>query len=266
MNGVDQRSTLRVLALLARNRNGLAVEERDGSRLELAGEDSVSLVRADVVRDCVRRELASTNAGRLRLTQAGRAHLARERDTANGFRSQHGEQVVVRIVDDGQQVELSANAAESPLSRLYRRRERNGRPWLDENQFRSGERLRTDFERGQLQPRISANWQIAVAGRSRDASKAADMPDFVLDSRRKVEKAIECLDPEMAGVALDICCFLKGLEQVEMERQWPPRSAKLMLKTALSILARHYGFLPGVPRNIAMLHWGDENYRPAFRG
>ncbi|MFY8098443.1 MAG: DUF6456 domain-containing protein, partial [Allorhizobium sp.] len=55
------------------------------------------------------------------------------------------------------------------------------------------------------------------------------------------------------------CCFGKGLETVERERQWPARSAKLMLRAALLALSRHYTPPPPRPRPS---HWGDEGYRP----
>lgn len=53
-----------------------------------------------------------------------------------------------------------------------------------------------------------------------------------------------------------------------MERRWPARSAKVVLKTALGALARHYE--PARPRAGAgsrpeILHWGSDDYRPALR-
>jgi hypothetical protein len=48
---------------------------------------------------------------------------------------------------------------------------------------------------------------------------------------------------------------------VERERQWPARSAKLMLRTGLLSLARHYA-PPRKASHAATQHWGAAGYRP----
>ncbi|HEX2146380.1 MAG TPA: DUF6456 domain-containing protein [Pseudorhizobium sp.] len=69
------------------------------------------------------------------------------------------------------------------------------------------------------------------------------------------------MGPELAGVAVDVCCFSKGLETVERERQWPVRSGKLMLRTALLALSRHYAPPPRASGRTSH-HWGAAGYRP----
>ncbi|PCI04319.1 MAG: hypothetical protein COB78_08340 [Hyphomicrobiales bacterium] len=160
------------------------------------------------------------------------------------------------------------NLSESPLMRLYSRKDKDGKSYINSEELAAGEKLRSDFEKANLLPSVSVSWDGNIAGKSssRAGNHQAELSDFAIDKRKYVERAIERLGPELSGIALDICCFLKGLELVERERRWPPRSAKLMLKTALSVLARHYGFSQNTGRAPGKIeHWGGDNYRPEIR-
>ena len=171
--------------------------------------------------------------------------------------------VTTRIEHDGESRQVTVNLAESPLLRLYNRRTKAGERYFSKDEVQAGERLRKDFERGRLQPKISASLTtVAGSGGSR-MHNGGEISDFAMDARSRLNRAVDVLGPDLSGVTLDICCFLKGFEAVERERSWPPRSAKLMLKTALSLLSRHYGLTGfGSNRSGGISTWGAEGYRP----
>lgn len=93
--------------------------------------------------------------------------------------------------------------------------------------------------------------------------RAPDLSDMAIDARKRLEKALMAMEPYSRGLVLDICCYLKGLEEAERERGWPRRSAKLALKIALSQLSVHYGLLPR-QHSDGIRHWGGEGYRPSL--
>ncbi|MDI6026539.1 DUF6456 domain-containing protein [Corticibacterium sp. UT-5YL-CI-8] len=171
---------------------------------------------------------------------------------------------IVDTVVDGVATEAPANTAESPLAQLFRRKGRDGRPFLDLREFNAGERLRSDYTRGQIMPQLGMNWIASVSsGRRGGAGGMVELTDAALAARQRVDHAIEAVGPELSGVLIDICCFLKGLERVEAERGWPVRSAKVVLKSALGVLARHYEPATGKARPLT-LHWGSDDYRPTL--
>ncbi|MBB3996592.1 DUF6456 domain-containing protein [Aureimonas pseudogalii] len=129
-------------------------------------------------------------------------------------------------------------ADESPLTRLATRRVAGGVPFLDAGECEAGERLRADWTRGGLMPSVTQRWdRLPGAG----SAGPGDWSDHMMDCRRRTQGALSAVGPELSGVLVDVCCFLKGTEQVERERGWPARSAKMLLKAGLGILARHYG-------------------------
>ena len=159
----------------------------------------------------------------------------------DSFRAQHLDLATREITTETGAISVLVNDSESPLAWLARRKGRDGRAMISPNQFIAGEKLRADFTRGHLSPRVTSDWS-APTGRSRSfAGGAGEMTDLVIASRQRVRLAMEACGPEFSGLLMDVCCFLRGLEEVEGERGWPPRSAKIVLQLALDRLARHYG-------------------------
>jgi len=135
---------------------------------------------------------------------------------------------------------VTVDEAESPLVWLARRKGRDGRVLIEPVQLQAGERLRAEFTRAHLMPCITSSWSGSVSDAGRGASPAT-FTETVIAARQRVRHALDAVGPEFSGLLIDICCFLKGLADVEGERSWPPRSAKVVLQLGLDRLARHYG-------------------------
>ncbi|MGZ5836423.1 MAG: DUF6456 domain-containing protein [Xanthobacteraceae bacterium] len=193
-------------------------------------------------------DLAERNGdGVVSITAAGRAWIARQNAA---LRARHLDPYVAqhlslsaRDIDaaEGRRA-VVVDDNESPLGWLARRKGRDGQPLLAAHQLSAGERLRAEFTRAQLMPRVTSNWQAAVSQGSRaENSGRANISDTIVAARQRVRQALDAAGPEFSGLLIDVCCFLKGLEDVERERIWPARSAKIVLQLGLDRLARHYG-------------------------
>ena len=156
------------------------------------------------------------------------------------LRAQHLELGRRQIRDEQGFSDVTVDEAESPLGWLARRKGRDGRALIEPVQLLAGERLRAEFTRAHMMPRITSNWSASVATGPRGSSPAT-FTETVIGARARVRAALEAVGPEFSGLLLDVCCFLKRLEEVERERSWPLRSAKVVLQLGLDRLARHYG-------------------------
>lgn len=192
-----------------------------------------------IVEEMIRHSLVETaQNGMLRMTAQGRLFLKRALcGHEQPYAAQHRD---IAIETRGRNLEVPVNLSESPLARLYRRRGRGGERLVGEAQFLAGERLRRDFETAQLSPKLGPALAPRVDG-GRGKNNAADFQENAMEARRKVGRALDFTGREMGSLLLDVCCFLKGLEQVERERRWPARSAKIVLGLALDRLMEHYG-------------------------
>ena len=169
--------------------------------------------------------------------------LEAARPDINPFRGQHLNLAHEQIATERGRATVTIDESESPLAWLARRRGRDGRALIAPQQLQAGERLRADFTRAHLMPTTS-NWASPISSGRRGAGddRAAAATETMIAARQRVHQALDAAGPEFAGLLIDICCFLKRLEDIERERAWPARSAKVVLQLALDRLARHYGY------------------------
>jgi len=227
-------------------------------------------VAKSLVDICLRQDWLERSGEDLALSEVGRAMLRRAEAGDDEFRQQHQLRGAQLKEIDGTRRPVLVNDAESPLGWLKSRKDRIGRPLISDQQFEAGERLRADYWFARLSTRVTANWSaLAPSDRTRRGapSSAADLRDEVIAAKERVMRAIEAVGPELAGVLIDICCELKGLEDAEKSHGWPQRAGKVVLALALNRLARHYGL--DVPdevrrRREGIRHWGSEDYRPTL--
>lgn len=255
------RETARLIRFIGNQ--GCVLEEAEGEfQLFRPGGPSQKTLRETIDR-AARAGLVLVREGRVFATREARNWLRRHMAAREeAFLDQHRAIEIAETKLDGERVTVRVNAAESPLAQLARLKDRSGHAWFGTDAVLAGERLARDFQFAALQPKITQTYDPRLGARGRPGpGGAAELKDNVLAARRRVASAVDAMGPDLSGVALDVCCFEKGLETVERERQWPARSAKLMLKTALMQLHRHYN--PPQPAPVRRSHaWGAEGYRP----
>ena len=185
------------------------------------------------VRDLIASGVLEGSAGGCRATLLARDWLRRHLcETEDPFADQHRH--TVRRADGS-----VINLDESPLARLAVPLAGEPRAFLEPHQVEAGERVRRLCERARLQPRVTMSYSAAhTAG---GQTQAADITDLAAEARRSLSEIPRVLPADCAGVVIDVCGLLKGLQLVETERRWPRRSAKLVLRIGLDQLARHYG-------------------------
>ena len=203
----------------------------------------------------VREWIARQRAGRVatyRITEVGRTALKRMvSDAASApaglaeaqapFAAQHAEWRVEPVAgEDGAPRQVRRNMAESPLTLLARRREKDGTRFLPAPLVAAGERLREDFELAHMGPRVTQNWERFLTGGARGGFDGGGPAAGPQAARDRVARALADLGPGLGDVALRCCCYLEGLEQVENRMGWAARSGKIVLRIALQRLRRHY--------------------------
>ena len=130
---------------------------------------------------------------------------------------------------------VTVNVAESPLGWLL------AHGHVTRRQFDAGERLRCDWERAQLAPRVTMAWDAAPVARGRGGSAGAlDLNGAQLDAKGRFDGAIAAAGPGLADILWRIVCAGEGMRDAETALGWPARAGKLVLTLALDRVATFY--------------------------
>lgn len=130
---------------------------------------------------------------------------------------------------------VTVNVTESPLGWLL------SRGLVSQRQFDAGERLRSDWERAQLSPRITMIWDSApVSGGRGGSASRPDLTGAQIDARRRFDQAIDCAGPGLADILWRVVCSGEGMREAETALGWPARAGKLVLTFALDRVADFY--------------------------
>src|SRR4051794_26714947 len=130
---------------------------------------------------------------------------------------------------------VTVNATESPLGWLF------VRGFVSQRQFDAGERLRCDWERAQLAPRVTMAWDCAPVSRGRcGAAQQADLSGAQIDARERFDQAVAAAGPGLADILWRIVCAGEGMRDAETALGWPARAGKVVLTLALDRIADYY--------------------------
>src|SRR3954469_8451951 len=130
---------------------------------------------------------------------------------------------------------VTVNGAESPLGWLL------ARGLVTRRQYDAGERLRADWERAQLAPRVTMAWDAAPVARGRGGSASEpDLSGAQIDARRRFHDAVASAGPGLADILWRVVCAGEGMRDAESALGWPARAGKLVLTIALDRVADYY--------------------------
>ena len=130
---------------------------------------------------------------------------------------------------------VTVNLAESPLGWLF------ARGLVSRLQYDAGERLRADWERSELSPRVTMSWDAAPIARGRGGASPGPEPSSCqLDARRRFDAAVASAGPGLSDILWRVVCAGEGMRDAETALGWPARAGKLVLTLALDRLAVYY--------------------------
>ncbi len=146
----------------------------------------------------------------------------------------------------------------SVLTRLAAKAPGGGAPFLGAHHLAAAERLERLILRSRIVPRVTMSYDAArVGGRDRSGNGVETASETAVAARSKLNQLAAALPADCWGILFDVCAMGKGLQEIETERRWPRRSAKLVLRIALDQLAACFGLSPHAQgqQGRAERHW-----------
>jgi Domain of unknown function (DUF6456) len=135
-----------------------------------------------------------------------------------------------------------AESQTTVLDQLRQRMDGAGRPWIGPAAHLAGERFAADLIFAGMLPKTTMDWSRGAPSDRGAVRSGLNATEAAVAARQRADSALRAVGPDFAGVLMDVCGFDKGLETLERERNWPVRSAKVVVRFALDALARHYGY------------------------
>lgn len=135
---------------------------------------------------------------------------------------------------------------QSPVVWLSKRKDADGRPYLDKRELIAADLLYADFEKSQIERSVGQNWdrfmdQVYCHNPSSLEDARLNDIDRTGHAKERFRKAVTYLGYGLGDAVVRAVCQLHTLETLEKDMNWPVRSGKAILKIALCQLSTFYG-------------------------
>lgn len=242
MDKIPARKTKKLLQHLAQK--GTCLKETPEGSWELWSH------RAQKPLECISKEFSNTllacefvqkKDDVLVLSKVGASFLNREKFTDDKFRQQH---LCMTQNKNYKGETYAVNMRENPLFWLRARKNTKGQAIISQEQMDAGCRLQVDFSSSTAHPKMVLDLTQPYLGKQTRGFEGAPMTDRAMDARARMNAALKMLGPGLADIALEVCCYMQGLESAEKHLGWPRRTGKVVLQIALQRLVTFYKISP----------------------
>ncbi|MBJ7577758.1 hypothetical protein JHC09_07635 [Devosia sp. MC532] len=132
-----------------------------------------------------------------------------------------------------------SGALPDPILRLAK--DSGAQVFLLDHHLEAARRLTALFWRARLNQRVTMSYDPTRIGNKAGGAPQGDMALSAAEARAQLNRLAQTLPKDCWAVLSDVCFYQLGLQDIETQRQWPRRGAKLVLRIALEHLAQRWG-------------------------